>query len=83
MEVKRLKELLNNLDDELEVFIRNSNNICGDISELEQVEKGSYAFFGNDIPCVILNTSHSKNLEMKDNGEEYLDYIEESSNVEN
>lgn len=32
MKVKRLKELLNNLDDDLEIFIRNSNNICGNIS---------------------------------------------------
>lgn len=39
MKVKRLKELLNNLDDDLEVFIRNSNNICGTIGELEQVDK--------------------------------------------
>ena len=53
MKVKRLKEILNNLDDNLEVFIRNSLNICGTIGELEQVEKSFYGFFGEDIPCLM------------------------------
>ena len=75
MKVKRLKELLNNLDDDLEIFIRNSNNIYGNISELEQVEKSYYGFFGSSIPCLILNTSSSKELEKIDD-EEVIDYIE-------
>lgn len=76
MKVKRLKEILNNLDDNLEVFIRNSLNICGTIGELEQVEKSFYGFFGEDIPCLILNTSYSKILEETDDEEKYIDYIE-------
>ena len=60
MEVKRLKEILNELDDNLEIFIRNSVNICGNISELEQVEKSEYGFFGKNIDCIILNTEPSK-----------------------
>lgn len=76
MKVKRLKEILNNLDDDLEVFIRNSLNICGTIGELEQVEKSFYGFFGEDIPCLILNTSYSKILEETDDEEKYIDYIE-------
>jgi hypothetical protein len=75
MKVKRLKEILNNLDDNLEVFIRNSLNICGTIGELEQVEKSFYGFLGEDIPCLILNTSYSKKLETTDE-ENYIDYIE-------
>lgn len=75
MKVKRLKEILNNLDDDLEVFIRNSHNICGTIGKLEQVEKSFYGFFGEDIPCLILNTPYSKELEMTDDKENYIDYI--------
>ena len=76
MKVKRLKKILNNLDDNLEVFIRNSYNIFGTIGELEQVEKSFYGFFGEDVPCLILNTSYSKKLEMTDDEENYIDYIE-------
>ena len=76
MKVKRLKEILNNLDDNLEVFIRNSLNICGTIGELEQVEKSFYGFFGEDISCLILNTSYSKKLKTTDDEENYIDYIE-------
>lgn len=76
MKVKRLKEILNNLDDDLEVFIRNSHNICGTIGELEQVEKSFYGFLGEDTACLILNTPYSKKLEMTDDEENYIDYIE-------
>lgn len=76
MKVKRLKEILNNLDDDLEIFIRNSNNLCGNISELKQVEKSYYVFFGKSIPCLILNTPVSKELETTDDLENYIDYIE-------
>ncbi|ADO59750.1 hypothetical protein [Paenibacillus polymyxa] len=70
MKVKRLKEILEsldekleNVDDDLEVFIRNSVNPCGNIQELEQVEFSTYGFFGKAIPCLILNTDSSKTLE--------------------
>lgn len=76
MKVKRLKKLLCNLDDDLEIFIRNSNNKCGNIGELEQVEKGFYLFFGEAEPCVILNTPYSKKMEYDEEKEEYIDYIE-------
>jgi hypothetical protein len=61
MNVKRLKEILDLiLDEELEVFVKNSHNICGNISELEYVEISSYGFMGTDIPCVIINSEHVK-----------------------
>ena len=76
MKVKRLKEILNNLDDDTEVFIRNSVNICGNISELDQVQKSTYGFFGSILPCVILNSS--VNLQMEEDEEGNIkDYIEE------
>lgn len=74
MRVKRLKELIKTLDDNVEVFIRNSVNPCGNIQELEQVEVSSYGFFGKDIECIILNTDSSKEIEL-DEEENYIDYI--------
>lgn len=59
MNVKRLKELLEKMPDDMEVFIRNSVNPCGNIGELEQVEKSYYSFIGDLIPCVILNTQYA------------------------
>ena len=66
MKVKRLKEILESLDDEFEIFIRNSVNPLGNIQELEQVEYSSYGFFGTNLHCIILNTDSSKDLEMTD-----------------
>jgi hypothetical protein len=74
MKAKRLKELLETIDDNTEIFIRNTVNICGNISELEQVEESSYGFFGKSIPCVILNTSNSKEIELDDD-DEIIDFI--------
>lgn len=76
MRIKRLKEILNTLPDDLEIYIRNSHNLCGNISLLEQIEKSNYGFFGVDIPCIILNTDSSKELEITVN-DEVIDYIEE------
>nr|WP_278678834.1 hypothetical protein [Clostridium paraputrificum] len=74
MKAKRLKELLETIDDNTEIFIRNTVNICGNIAELEQVEESSYGFFGKSIPCVILNTSNSKEIELDDD-DEIIDFI--------
>lgn len=74
MKVKRLKELLDGMDDDLEIFIRNSFNICGNIGGLEQVEVASYGFFGESIPCLIFNTDVAKEIETNEN-DEYLDFI--------
>ena len=59
MKVKRLKELLEKMPDDMEVFIRNSVNPCGNIGELDQVEKSYHAFFRDSIPCIILNTQYA------------------------
>ncbi|MGN4128024.1 hypothetical protein ACMGD3_23920 [Lysinibacillus sphaericus] len=76
MKVKRLKEILANLDDELEVFIRNSNNPIGNIQDLEQAELSSYGFFGSNINCLILNTNSSKELETNDE-DEIIEFVSE------
>ena len=63
MKAKRLKETINNIDGETEIFIRNSINPCGNIQELAQVEMSTFGLFGLSIPCLILNTDSSKILE--------------------
>lgn len=45
MKVQRLKELLDTLDNDIDIFIRNSVNPCGNIQELQQVELSTYGFF--------------------------------------
>ena len=60
MKIKELKKLITKLDENAEVFIRNSVNVCGNIQELDEVEISTYGSFGHDIPCVILNTDSSK-----------------------
>ncbi len=74
MNVKRLKELLENKPDNMEIFIRNSVNPCGNIQELRQVETSTYSSFGVISPCIILNTYGSKELEC-DEEENIIDNI--------
>lgn len=68
MNVKHLKELLKNVDEGMEVFIRNTINPVGDIEELQQIECSSYVSFGQEEPCLILNTYSSKDLEEDSEG---------------
>jgi len=75
MKAKRLKELLTDIDDDLDIFIRNSHNLLGNISDLEQVEVSTYGFFGESLPCLIFNTEHSKEVEVTEN-DDVIDYIE-------
>ena len=76
MKISRLKEIIKDMPDDLEVFIRNSVNTCGTIADLEQVEKSYYGFLSTDIPCIILNTAHTnQKLEFNDD-DNYIDYIE-------
>jgi hypothetical protein len=69
MKAKRLKGIVNSIDDDFDIFIRNSVNPCGSIQQLEQVEVSTYGFFGKDIPCLILNTDNAKKIETNEEGE--------------
>lgn len=70
--VKELMQILSQIPEDTEIMIRNSFNPCGNIDNLVNVELSSYGFFGNSIPCVILNTGNTaKELEMNEDG----DYI--------
>lgn len=42
MKAKILKDIVNSIDDDTEIFIRNSVNSCGNVSELIQVELATY-----------------------------------------
>ncbi|RDU22877.1 hypothetical protein [Anaerosacchariphilus polymeriproducens] len=74
MKVKRLKEIISDLDDDLEIFIRNTVNPCGNIQELDQIELTTYGFFGTEITCAILNTDSSKKMEYNED-EEVIDFV--------
>lgn len=74
MKAKRLKEILENIDDEVEIFIRNSVNPLGNINSLDQVEFSNYGFFGKSVSCLILNTDVSKEIEVNED-DEYIDFI--------
>ena len=56
MKVKQLREVIKDLPDDLEIFIKPVVNICGNIAELDEVIKTSYGFMGIDIPCLILDS---------------------------
>ena len=75
MKLKRLKEIIKDVDnDGIEIFIRDSINPCGNIGSLEQIEISTYGSFGENIPCIILNTEYSKVIE-ENRKEEYIDFI--------
>ena len=61
---KDLKEFLKDIDDDREIFIRNSVNICGNISEMAEAKEDTYGFFGESVPCIIFDTA--QNVEFDD-----------------
>ena len=74
MKVAGLKKIIFSLDDDTEVMIRNTVNPCGNIQELAQVELSVSSFFGVEHPCIILNTTNSKDVKEDENGE-LIDFI--------
>ena len=54
MKVKTLRKHLKDLPASMEVFIRCTHNPCGNIVEAGKASQDSYGFFGESIPCVIL-----------------------------
>lgn len=62
MKVKELKEVLNKCNDNDDVFISNSHNTVGNISELAQVEESNYQVFGESTECILLNSTNSEKV---------------------
>lgn len=56
---KDLKEFLKSIDDDVEIFIENSINPVGNISEMAEAKEDKYGFFGSLIPCVILKSAQN------------------------
>lgn len=80
MKVKKLKEILENIPDDYEIFVRNSHNICGNISELAQVEKSKYGSFGQLFDCIILNSENCsvRGKDLVDENYNFIEYRETS-----
>lgn len=57
MKVKDLLEALHNIDGNTEIFIENSLNPVGNISELCEARTDTYASFGASVPCIILGSA--------------------------
>lgn len=52
--VKQIKEQLQNIPDDYEVYIRCVRNPCGNIIEVKSADKSKRSFFGKSIDCVII-----------------------------
>ena len=58
-----LKEYLKDFDDDTEIFVKNTFNMCGNISALAEVKLDSYSSFGEITPCLILDTDQNVEIE--------------------
>lgn len=61
-----LKEFLESLNDETEVFVSNTFNLVGNISELAEARFATYSSFGIVSPCVILDTAQNVEFDEED-----------------
>ena len=68
MTVKELREKLANFPDDLEVMTKKTE-ILGTVGEVFGVHLDTYAFFGVDIPCVLITDySNDEENEEKEDG---------------
>ncbi|ASN70277.1 hypothetical protein 10S9_23 [uncultured Caudovirales phage] len=61
-----LKEFLESLNEETEVFVSNTFNLVGNISELAEARLDTYSSFGIVSPCVILDTAQNVEFDEED-----------------
>jgi len=54
LKVGELKEMIKDIKDDTEVYIRVCSNICGNIVEAGIADKSTYGFFGTSIDCIII-----------------------------
>jgi hypothetical protein len=52
-----IKKALENVSDDMEIFVQNVVNPFGNISELGKVELSSYSSFGISTACIILKSA--------------------------
>jgi hypothetical protein len=53
MTIKKLKEAIKDMPDDLDVFIR-KNHITGNIEYAGVINMDTYGFFGKSVPCAII-----------------------------
>lgn len=53
MTVKELQKALNDYPDDMEVLTKKTE-ILGNVAYVNSVKKDTYAFFGTDVPCLLL-----------------------------
>lgn len=58
MTVGSLKKMLEGIEDDTEVYLRCCINPTGNIVEAGIADKSTYGFFGDDIPCVIIEPAY-------------------------
>lgn len=54
LKVGALKEMLKDVPDNINVYIRCCYNLCGNTVEAGEAKLTTYGFFGKDISCVII-----------------------------
>lgn len=54
MTIGEFKEIIKDVDDNVELCIRHKS-LIGDVIEVSSAEVTTYGFFGKELPCVILD----------------------------
>ena len=54
MNVKELRDILEDFDDDIEVMTKKTEFFFGNVGYVNSVRTDSYGFFGVSVPCVLL-----------------------------
>lgn len=60
MTVNELIEELKKHDGDIEVFMPNIINICGNINSIYSLKKDTYGVFGGSLDCIILSQDENE-----------------------
>jgi len=74
MKVSRLRDILNNFNDEDEVYIT-KKHLCGNVTQLDQVQEISVSLFGFEERVVLLR-NEIDNPEIVDEYGELNDFVD-------
>lgn len=61
MKVKELIKKLGRADPELDVYFA-CPHLTGNIKEVDKVQKSFYGFFGEHVPCILLDAFSEKDI---------------------
>lgn len=62
MKIKDIKKIIEKIPDDTKVYIANTINVCGNISELDKIVLSDYSSFGVVEPCIILKSNNSTRM---------------------